>query len=607
MARMTLQFLGGAQTVTGSKYLLSVDGRRVLVDAGLFQGEKKWRELNWAELPFPARDLDLVLITHAHLDHIGYLPALVAQGFGGTIYATADTVALSDIVLMDAGHLQEREAQHAAEEGYSKHESPEPLYTVADVERTLPLFKAVPFDTDLDLGDGLVARWTRAGHILGSASIHVRHGDDAVLFSGDLGRHDHPLLRPRDTPPGAAITLIESTYGDREHPEPDGPPHEVMAEVIRRTIGRGGSVLIPAFAVDRTPVVLKSLAQLQREGRIPDVPIFVNSPMALAGLAVYRRAGASGELREDLHLDDFLNLDNLREVGDAEESKKLNNPAQPCIIIASSGMATGGRVLHHLEHMLPNPKHAVIFTGYQGVGTRGRQLLDGAREMKFRGRFIPVKAEIVADREFSVHGDASDLIDWLRDLVPQPTTVFCVHGEEQAAGLFAERIHRELGLTAVVAQYREVVTIGATEGLPAAQPVAAPRVPVTRVPLVAGDSEVMDEAVPRATPSAPLPTRSAPAAATRVRGTDDTHADDADQVRIILDTALGQVAFLPEEKRDEVRAALHATLALVDVPLDRAGVQAAANKALYAAAAAVETPGGQSIVALLAHIPRVLG
>ena len=587
---ITLTFLGGAGTVTGSKHLLTVGTRKVLVDAGMFQGEKKWRELNWAEFPVNPRQLDAVVLTHAHMDHCGYLPALVSRGFAGPVWCTEATARLAEIVLMDAGHLQEREAQYAAEGGYSKHETPLPLYTVADVERTLPLLRAVPYDTDLDLGDELVLRLTRAGHILGSASVTLRHRDVSVLVSGDLGRHDHPLLESRDVPPGAGYVLVESTYGDREHPDPEGRPHELLADVVRRTIGRGGSVLIPAFAVDRTPVVLRALAQLRREGRIPDVPIFVNSPMAVAALAVYKDAARTGGLRPDLQLDEFMDLPNLREVTDAEESKRLNRPERPCIIVSSSGMATGGRVLHHLEHLLPNPRNAVVFTGYQGVGTRGRTLLEGATEMKFRGRFVPVKAEVVQDSEFSVHADGSDLIDWLASLSPPPRTVFCVHGEADSAAGLAARITRELGLTAVVPRYREVVTLAPLTGLPATSPVAPP----------AGTPRPASSPSPSAgaTTAVPPPERPGdrlPASARR---------GSSDQVRVILATALGQVPFLPAERQTAVTVALQRAIALAG---GEAGpLREAVNDALYAAAEAVETPGGQSIVALLAHVPKLL-
>ena len=482
----TLTFLGGAGTVTGSKYLLTIGSRRVLVDGGLFQGTKELRLLNWADFPVDAHTVDLILLTHAHMDHVGYLPALVKRGFQGRILCTDATEDLAGIVLRDAGYLQERDAEHATEGGYSKHNPPLPLYTVRDVEQTLPLLSLVDFDTDVDLGGGVVARWTRAGHILGSASIHVTTPDGSVLFSGDLGRADHPVIRARGTPAGADVVLVESTYGDREHPEPVNLPHEELADVIRRTVQRGGSVLIPAFAVDRTEVVLKTISEMQADRRIPVVPIYVNSPMALAALRVYRAEKYRDELRADLDPDHFLNLPNLREVHSTEESRAITKPDDPCIIISSSGMATGGRVLHHLEAMLPDSRNAVVLVGYQGEGTRGRLLAEGAEHLKMHGAYVPVKAEIVQDHEFSVHADASELVDWLAALSPRPGIVFCVHGEERGAKPLARRIHDELGLTAVIPTMGETVVVSSDAAAPAvdvrrATPAGARR-PVSGVP-----------------------------------------------------------------------------------------------------------------------------
>ena len=600
--KTTLTFLGAAGTVTGSKFLVTYGDRRIMVDAGMFQGEKQWREMNWAEFPVAPSTVSDVVLTHAHLDHCGYLPALVKGGFKGSVWVTEGTRRLAEIVLLDAGHLQEREAQRAGEEGYSRHDPPLPLYTVADVEATLPLLRVVPYDTDLDLGGGLGLRLTRAGHILGSACVTLRTGEASVLFSGDLGRHEHRILRARETPPGSPYVLVESTYGDREHPDPAGPGHEDMAAAIRRTIDRGGSVLIPAFAVDRTPSVLKALGEMRRDGRIPDVPIFVNSPMAVAALAVYRDAEQDDELHREVDPVDFSDLPGLREVTDVEQSKALNHPSQPCIIVSSSGMATGGRVLHHLEAMLPDPKNAVVFTGYQGAGTRGRDLLDGAREMKFRGRFVAVRAEIVRDTEFSVHADASDLIDWLRELDPKPETVFCIHGEEGSAEALAGRIRAELGLVAHVPSFKEVVKLDPS-GEWAPPPALVPP-PASPPRAGEGAPEPAAESVraPVRSPSATLPRPSS------ARAQGGTHDDDAEQLEIILETALGQVPFLPAEKQGDVSALLRDALALAKrTPLDTVGLREAVNLALYAAAGAVETPGGQSIVALLAHVPKVLG
>lgn len=453
----SLTFLGAAGTVTGSKYLLSVGERRVLVDAGLFQGEKKWRQQNWAAFPVDPSAITDLLVTHAHLDHCGYIPALVKRGFEGAVWATEETVALAEIVLRDSANLQERDAEDAKAGGWSKHNPPLPLYTEADVEDTLPLFRTVDFDTDTELGGGIRVRYTRAGHILGSAQINVWVDGVAVLFSGDLGRHDHPVLKPRATPQAADYVLLESTYGDREHPESEGLPHELMARTIRRTVERGGSVLIPAFAVDRTEAILKVLTEMAKQGRIPEVPVVVNSPMALAALDVYRN---SDELRDDLRPEDFADLKNLREVRNAEDSKKLTREKQPpSIIISSSGMATGGRVVHHLAAMLPDRKNSVILCGYQGVGTRGRLLLEGVDKLKMHGKYVPVRAQIVQDTEFSVHADCSDLLDWVRDLPAKPKTIFLVHGEPTAAAVLGKRIEAEFGIDTIVPRYQEVVAL----------------------------------------------------------------------------------------------------------------------------------------------------
>lgn len=474
----TLTFLGATGTVTGSKYLFTVGSRRVLVDSGLFQGEKKWREMNWEPFPIDPASLSDVVLTHAHLDHCGYLPALVRNGYDGPIWCTEATRQLAEIVLRDAAKIQEQDAADANQHGHSKHDPALPLYTIEDVERALPLFVGLEFDTDFELtgnerrgqhvnpAEVVTIRLTRAAHIMGSASVNVWTNTASVLFSGDLGRHDHPVLKPRDTPEGAPVVLIESTYGDREHPEPVNLPHEGFADVVRRTIQRGGTVVIPAFAIDRTEIVLKAISDMEREGRIPDVPVYVNSPMGVRALRVYQTL--TDELRDDLRPEDFVHIPDLKAVESADDSKKLTAPGGhgPCIIISSSGMATGGRVLHHLEQLLPDPKNAVILTGYQGVGTRGRQLSEGATQIKIRGRYVPVRAEIFHDREFSVHGDCSDLLDWLRELKPQPGQVFCVHGEVDTAKAFARTIRAELGLNAVVPKHGEVVLLDDRAGPP---------------------------------------------------------------------------------------------------------------------------------------------
>ncbi len=468
-ATTTLTFLGAARTVTGSKILLRVGDRRVLIDAGLFQGEKRYRLMNWEPFPIDPASISDIVLTHAHLDHVGYLPALVRHGFSGPIWCSEGTRQLAEIVLRDAAKLQEEEAADANRHGFSKHTPALALYGLADVERLLPQMIGLEFDIDVELTgnerppfravpqEAVTIRLTRAAHILGSASVNVWTGTASVLFSGDLGRHDHPVLKPRQTPPGASTVVIETTYGDREHPEPANLPHEGLADVIRRTIGRGGTVLVPAFAIDRTEVVLKAISDMERAGRIPDVPVYVNSPMGVRALRVYQTL--TDELRPDLRPEDFVDVPDLTAVETTEDSKALTAPGGhgPCVIISSSGMATGGRVLHHLEQLLPEARNAVVLTGYQGVGTRGRRLVEGEAQIKIRGTYVPVKAEIYHDREFSVHADCSDLLDWLTDLSPAPSQVLCVHGEEDAANAFADRVRREVGLNVAVPALSEVV------------------------------------------------------------------------------------------------------------------------------------------------------
>ncbi|HEY3436558.1 MAG TPA: MBL fold metallo-hydrolase, partial [Actinotalea sp.] len=417
-AAVSLTFLGGTGTVTGSRFLVEHQGHRVLVDCGLYQGEREWRRRNWEPFPVPPASIDDVVLTHCHLDHCGYLPALVRDGFAGPIWMTEGTAALTAVVLRDSAHLTERDAEDARKGGWSRHDPPLPLYTIADAERAITQFRAVPFDTTTHVdttagpGAGLTFALTRAGHVLGSASALLDAAGSTVLFSGDLGRTDHPVLLPREAPPAATTVVVESTYGDREHPAPSGLPHEALAGAIRRTVARGGSVLVPAFAVDRTELVLRALDDLARAGRIPHVPVFVDSPMALTALGVYREAGLRAELRPDVPTDITGRLP-VHEARTPEESMALNEPRTPCIVISASGMASGGRVVHHLRHILPDRDNAVVLTGYQAVGTRGRALLDGASELKMHGRYVPVRAEIISDDEFSVHADASEILSWL--------------------------------------------------------------------------------------------------------------------------------------------------------------------------------------------------
>lgn len=453
-----LAFLGAAGTVTGSKTLIEHDRRRTLVDCGLYQGERQWRRLNWEPFPVEPSSIDDVVLTHTHLDHCGYLPALFHRGFAGAASCSAGSAALVPIVLRDSAHLLELEAEYARTSGYSRHDPPLPLYTAGDAERAVAALRTTAYDTRTRLASGAELTLVRAGHVLGSASALLHVGGTSVLFSGDLGRPNHPLLRPRARPPAARHVVIEATYGDRTHPAGD-PGHLEMAACIRRTIERGGSVLIPAFAVDRTELVLEALGRLRTGGLIPDVPIHLDSPMALKVLDVYRSAAAAGELVEDIE----TTLDALprwHTATTADESRALNRPRTPCIIVSASGMANGGRVVHHLNSMLPDPRHTVLLTGYQAVGTRGRALADGAREVKIAGSYVPVRAEIARDESFSVHADADELLAWLHELPQEPESVFVNHGEPRSAQALADRIRQELGAVVAVPRYRERVRIG---------------------------------------------------------------------------------------------------------------------------------------------------
>jgi metallo-beta-lactamase family protein len=450
--------------VTGSKTLVRLDsGGAFLVDCGLFQGPRALREQNWQPLDLGGRLPTSVVLTHAHLDHCGYLPALVRQGFSGPIHCTANTAELTAIVLRDSARLQEEDAAFAARKGFSRHADPRPLYDVADAERAIAALRPVPYGTDVAVAPGAVARLHPAGHILGSATVHVREESTGrtLMFSGDLGRGSHPLLRP-PAPPAAADTLVvESTYGNRVHGDVDDEIQE-MADVISRTLRRGGTVVIPAFAVDRTEILLRSLRTLQDQQRIPVAPISVDSPMALAALGVYRRAIADADPEVNSATiaegTSAIDLPNAQEATTREESMALDAGGAR-IIVSASGMASGGRVTHHLKALLPDPANAVLLVGFQAAGTPGRMLLDGARELRIHGRTVPVRAEVAEIEAFSVHADAGELVDWIRSAECVPERVALNHGEPASTAALAERISRELGLTVVLPHLGEEVLV----------------------------------------------------------------------------------------------------------------------------------------------------
>ncbi len=462
-SNVTLKFLGAARTVTGSRFLLRSDESCVMVDAGLFQGLKELRLKNWDDFSFPPRDIDAVVLTHAHLDHCGYLPRLVKQGFRGKIYMTEYTAKLAAVVLRDSAKLQMEDADFARRKGFSRHKEPLPLYTDVDVEQTIDLFETVPYRHETSITKDTAVTFYPCGHVLGASFVSITIADRRVLFTGDLGRSTHPLLRAPDPIPGGKFDAIitESTYGDRTHTN----DVEEFPRAINRALNRGGSVLIPAFAVDRTEVILMELRRLMDEQVIKKVPIYADSPMALTTLNYYREAirFASPEIRTDMvegyREHDPFSAGTLKELRTVEDSKSINNPHSPGIIISASGMATGGRVVHHLEGMLPNPKHAVVLVGFQAMGTRGRQLVDGAEAVKMYGKYVPVRAEISQVGAFSVHADTDELLVWLSKAEVEPTTTYVVHGEESAAEMFASKLSHDLGWLAVVPNDGEQVTI----------------------------------------------------------------------------------------------------------------------------------------------------
>lgn len=455
---IALTFHGGAGTVTGSKYLLETPGSRVLVDCGLFQGLADLRRRNWAPLPRALTDVDAVVITHAHLDHCGYLPVLVRSGWRGPVYVTPGTAALVPIVLEDSAHLMTEEAAHANKYGWSKHRPAMPLYDAGDARKAIGLLEELEYGTETTVGKDMTLRFGQAGHILGSAWAQLRSEGRDVVFSGDLGRPAHSLLRPPSPRPPCDALVLESTYGSRVHH--DAGAMDQLADVVRRTAGRGGSVLIPAFAVDRTEVVLAALAKLMRSRAIPDLPVYVDSPMALAALRVYREAFRDHwpEIRPELAGHDPLTPASLTELRTVEESMRVNAPRMPSIIISASGMASGGRVLHHLEHMLPDYRHTVLIVGYAAPGTRARSLANGARQIKIHGRYTTVRADVAQLDAFSAHADADELVRWATAGTP-PKTTYLVHGEPDASEAVAERLRAERDWQAVVPRDRERVLI----------------------------------------------------------------------------------------------------------------------------------------------------
>lgn len=459
MSPPTIRFLGAARTVTGSRFLVETDRARVLVDCGMFQGEKELRLRNWAGFPVDPETIDAVVVTHAHLDHVGYVPALVKQGFAGPIYSTPSTRRLARIVLEDSGRLHEADAERANRKGYTRHDPALPLYTEADAGTAFTRFTALEFDQTTEIAPDVALRFDRAGHILGSASATLALDTTSVCFSGDLGRPLHPILLPPAPPSAAGTIVVESTYGDEEHVEEDGTAE--LGRVIAETAARGGVVVIPAFAVDRTEIILHSLRRLAEQGEIPRLPVYLDSPMARAALGFYLRAVAEGhpEVRPEVagHPEIF-DPGNVTITESVEESKAINRVRGPHVIISASGMATGGRVLHHLKRLLPEGRNSVVLVGYQAVGTRGHALLSGAETLRIHGEEVPVRATVAPIPAFSVHADRSELLDWLGSAPTPPNRVLVVHGDKEASSSLAKTVTARFGWDAHAPEDDEIVS-----------------------------------------------------------------------------------------------------------------------------------------------------
>jgi metallo-beta-lactamase family protein len=450
---MQLTFLGAAGTVTGSKYLLCTDSAKVLVDCGLYQGVKSLRLRNWKAIPVDAASLDCVVLTHAHIDHSGFLPALVRDGFRGPIYCTPPTHELCQILLPDAGRLQEEDARYANRKGFSKHRVALPLYTEEDAGEALRRFTSVPLGEWIEHGS-VRFQLHRAGHILGAAGVSIRSNGRTLRFSGDLGRSDDLIMYPPDAAGPADWIVVESTYGDRNRTRTD--PFEWIASTLRETIDRGGILLIPSFAVGRAQTVLFCLHEIFRNGLAPEVPVYVNSPMATSVTELFR------------HSDDYHRLtsqqcnavcDIARYVRSVDDSRELASKRKPMVIISASGMATGGRVLHHLKALLPERRNTVLFPGFQAPGTRGASLVAGAESVKIHGGYVPVEAEIRQFDVLSAHADQGELLDWVGSCTKRPERVFVTHGEPVAADSLRRRIQDDLDFAAHVPEYLETIEL----------------------------------------------------------------------------------------------------------------------------------------------------
>lgn len=458
-----VRFLGAAQSVTGSKYLLEVDDHKILVDCGLFQGLKDLRLKNWDSFPIDIFTINQVVLTHAHLDHTGYLPKLFKEGYEGPVFCSNATEDLIQLILLDSAKLQEEEAQFAKKKGYSKHANPQPLYTTEDAKRVFPYLKSFEYDVEVNLTERISVRFHEAGHLLGSSIVEFTiRGDNQVkkiVFSGDLGRNNQPILRDPVTLKEADVLFVESTYGDRENPF--NSPKEDLRKYILEALENNGCVLIPAFSIGRTQQIIYYLKELLEEGLIPDIPVYIDSPMAISATEIYKRNFKYHKLSDhDLgntrRIFEYKNMQYCRE---QSRSVELNGIKSGAIIISASGMCSGGRIVHHLYHRLPRPNDTLLFVGYQAEGTRGRRILEGEPTVKMFGEAVPVKCNVRHLDGLSAHADKSELMQWLGHFDKSPKYTFVVHGEKKASERFAKTIRTELGWNATVPQYFESVEL----------------------------------------------------------------------------------------------------------------------------------------------------
>ena len=465
MAKLT--FLGAAGTVTGSKYLVEAAGKRLLVDCGIFQGSEELSERNYKPLTVDPKTFDYVVLTHAHLDHTGWLPCLVKSGYQRPIFANPATIELTNLLLKDSAHLQQEDAQQAQGKQNMRRANAEPLYLPEDVDSVLKLMKAMPRKGGFDIGPEFHFESYDAGHILGSSSLVLTVTESGkkvvVVFSGDIGRYDEPMLKYPATPQGNAdVLLCESTYGDRDHQT--GDPAELLGAVVNRVAKRGGSIVIPAFAIGRTQTFMYYLRQLEDQQKIPKLPVYVDSPMALSATDLYLKHREDHDLEftreEDNGAGDPLSVHKFHLTRTTDESKQINNVKTPCIIVSASGMVTGGRVLHHLAQRLPDARNAVILAGFQAQGTRGRALLDGAKILRLFGQDVPVNAEIIEMGQFSAHAGKSELLRWLTGLTAPPKQTYLVHGEPAAAQSLQASIQEKFKWNVAVARYLDTVPLG---------------------------------------------------------------------------------------------------------------------------------------------------